>query len=266
MDSSAETLAAVRRSNQVYYGQLAEPVTLACGIALLCPKYPRYHDGNQLREAVVPPDRSLAEAFEEVRRCYSEQGLTCYRWVPAAGQASEPIGAFLAERGYVARRNLVMRWRREVDMPLHPAVKVLSARAMKRALRTVMLDSTTHEQPVREMLADVAVDLLDEPSFDFFVATLDGRPAGYGGLLQAGDIGRIEKVFIAEHFRRQGVGRTLLAHLLALSRRLALRITCLEVAEDNTEAQALYRACGLEVEGAYVQFVAPEALTKKGGS
>jgi ribosomal protein S18 acetylase RimI-like enzyme len=109
------------------------------------------------------------------------------------------------------------------------------------------------------MLADVAVDQLDDPSFDMFVALLDGRAAGYGGLLQAGDIGRIEKIFVAETCRRQGVGRTLVSQLLALSKRLALRITCLETEETNLPARALYQQCGLEVGGTYVEFIAPEA-------
>ena len=103
------------------------------------------------------------------------------------------------------------------------------------------------------------LERLDDPSYDVYVALLDNRPAGYGGLLQAGDIGRIENIFVAQNCRQQGVGRTLIAHLLALSKRLALRITCLQTQECNASAVSLYEECGLEVGGTYTEFVAPEA-------
>ena len=84
-----------------------------------------------------------------------------------------------------------------------------------------------------------------------------GKPAGAGVLLQVGEIGRIENVFVAEAFRRRGVARSIMHHLLALSRRLALRITVLEVREDNAPAIALYDGCGFESAGTLVEFIAP---------
>ena len=258
MDGSTDALAAVRRSGQVYFAQIAEQTSLSCGVALTCARYPGYHNGNQLREAILPSGRSAGECFDEAQAFYAQQGLRCFRWVPAAVQPIEPLEAFLAGRGYVTARNLAMKWTQEAAITVNPRVKLLPARAMRSALRQVILSNSVHPPEVRAMLADVTVERLDDPSYDVYVALLDGRPAGYGGLLQAGDIGRIENIFVAETCRRQGVGRTLIAHLLALSKRLALRITCLETTEGNAAARALYERCGLEAGGMYVEFLAPE--------
>jgi ribosomal protein S18 acetylase RimI-like enzyme len=258
MSSTTDAIAAIRRSSHVYVSQVADQTALTCGIAFTCPEHPDYYDGNHLREVTLHPGESMAEAFEEVEQFYHSQGLRCFRWVPAAGQPPEPIEAFLTQKGYQLTRQLAMAWQRDVEIPRNPAVKMLPARAMRRAFREIMLAKPVHDQPTREMLAEVANERLNEPQYDMFVAMLNDQPAGHGVLFQVGDIGRLEHIYVAPPFRRQGVGRTIIAHLLALSRRLALRITCLETQLDNTAAQDLYRQCGLEPAGTYVEFLSPE--------
>jgi ribosomal protein S18 acetylase RimI-like enzyme len=255
-----DALSAVRRSSQVYYAQVADQVTLSCGVAFICPKYPSYFDGNQLREAVLPPGRPPAEAFDEMQSFYASQGLRCFRWVPAGGQSIEPVEAFLTARGYLPNRNLAMSWMRQAEIPPHPKVRLLPGRAMRRALREIILSDRAYAPAHREMLAEVTLERLDNPQYDLFVAMLEDRPAGYGGLLQVGEIGRIENVFVAEACRRRGVGLAIVSGLLTLSRRLDLRITCLETEESNTPAQALYARCGFEVGGSFMEFIAPEAV------
>ena len=260
MNASTDTLAAIRRSSQVYYAQVAAQTALSCGVAFTSPTYPNYYDGNHLREAVIPAGKRLADCFDEVQAFYASRNLRCFRWVPAAVQPAEPIEGFLTARGYTPVRNLVLRWAREADVPTSPNVRLLPARAMRRTFREVILSNNAYTPAVREMLADVAVERLDDPQYDMFVALLENQPAGYGALHQVGEIGRIQNVFVAQACRRRGVGRSIVAHLLALSRRLALRITCLETEETNTPAQGLYARCGFEVEGSFVELIAPEAI------
>jgi hypothetical protein len=48
-----------------------------------------------------------------------------------------------------------------------------------------------------------------------------------------------------------------MAHLLALTRRLAMRVTCLELLEADTRARRFYERCGFEAGESYVEFAAP---------
>jgi ribosomal protein S18 acetylase RimI-like enzyme len=256
MNASTDALAAIRRSSQVYYAQIAEQTTLSCGVALTCPRYPKYPFGNQLREVLIPRGQSPAGCSEEVQAFYAGQGLRCLVWSPAAIQPVEPIEAFLTARGYTPIRSLALWWARDVEIPLTPNVRVLPARAMRRALREMIVSS----KPGNEGVADRALERLDDPQYDLSLAMLGNSPVGHAALYQVGDIGRIVNVFIAREHRRQGVALSLMAHLLALARRLALRITCLDTEESNLPARALYARCGFEEEGSFVEYIAPEAI------
>lgn len=257
VSSEADAIAALRRACQVYHEQITERVTLSCGIALLCPEYPTLHEGNHFREVILPPDGSLESAWREVQGCYAEHGLTCYEWVPAAGTPIEPVEAFLAGKGFTTRRNLCMVWRHDVEHPVSEGVRILPARAMRRACREVALNDARVAPDRRGMVADAANDRLDDPQYDRFVAMVDGRPGASGALHQVGDIGRIHDVIELAFCRDRGVGTALVSHLLALSRRLAMRITVAEVDEADADGRALYTACGFEPAGALARFIAP---------
>jgi ribosomal protein S18 acetylase RimI-like enzyme len=254
-DTPAEqSLAAVHRSNQKYYEQLAERRTFACGIAFTCPEFPDVDVGNHVREAIVPAGEGLADAVREVEAYYAELGLTCYRWVPAAGQSIEPLEAVLLERGYRASRVQTMILTRPCEIPVRSDVRILPARAMRKAMREVIL-SREGEPAQLAMWADADNERLDDPNYDMFVALVGGRPAATGTLFQVGEIGRIDDVCVVPAMRRQGVGLTMMAHLVAMSRRLALRYTVLEVDPENAAAIRLYERCGFEPGASYVEFV-----------
>lgn len=252
-------MAACRRSAQVYHEQFTEQTALSAGVAFTCPAYPNLHEGNHFREVVIPESGSLASVFDEVHDFYTRLGLICYAWVPAAGTPIEPLEAFLSQRGFTTRENLCMVWNREVDFPAVPDVRILPARPMRKALRELQMNDTTYDEATRRMLVASHNDRLDDPQYDQVVAMIGNEPAGTAVLLQAGEIGRIENVFVAEQFRRRSVGLALMAHLLAMAKRLALRITVLETTPDNAAAIALYQRCGFDPAGTFIEFRAPEA-------
>jgi GNAT superfamily N-acetyltransferase len=216
-------------------------------------------EGNQLREVILPPDGSLDDAWNEAAAAYDARGLPCHRWVPAAGTPVEPLERFLTGRGFTRRRYTTMVWTDPRDLPLRDDTRVLPARAMRQACRQLRLDDTRYDPATRELLADSRNERLDDPQYDQLIVMAGATPVATGVLLQVGDIGRIDNIFVAEPFRRQGYGLTLMAHLLALSRRLALRITVLELEEHNEPARALYTRCGFEPAGTRVEFVAPSS-------
>ena len=85
---------------------------------------------------------------------------------------------------------------------------------------------------------------LDESRYVFLAAVQGGRVLGYIGMLFVLDEGYISNVAVAPEFRRQGVGRALIAALLERCRELELAFVTLEVRPSNAPAVALYQGFG----------------------
>lgn len=76
----------------------------------------------------------------------------------------------------------------------------------------------------------------------------DGQIAAYlVGWLLGGDELHIANIAVALGFRRQGLGRRLLAHVLAAGAELGAQSAALEVRASNLAAQQLYTEFGFEV-------------------
>lgn len=79
----------------------------------------------------------------------------------------------------------------------------------------------------------------------YLVLTDDsGAVLGYAGLLRAGSDADVLTVAVARESQRQGLGRHLLAALLAVAGDWRCLAVFLEVAEENSAARAMYRAAG----------------------
>ncbi len=98
----------------------------------------------------------------------------------------------------------------------------------------------------RQMLADELAD----PACVLIAAVDDsGAPAGYAGMKFVLDEGYIGNVAVFPAYRRQGVGRLLMAALDTAAVERGLCFLTLEVRSKNTAAIALYEACGYQREG-----------------
>ena len=78
---------------------------------------------------------------------------------------------------------------------------------------------------------------------------LDGNVLGYVGMMFVLDEGYIANVAVAPPARRRGVGRALIASLLARADQMQLAFVTLEVRPSNHAAIALYEGFGFEVVG-----------------
>jgi GNAT superfamily N-acetyltransferase len=79
----------------------------------------------------------------------------------------------------------------------------------------------------------------------FFVARLDGRAIGCGGLRTMGDgIGEVKRMWVDRDARGLGIGRRLLDVVETRASEIGLRTLRLETNASLTEAIALYRARG----------------------
>jgi len=98
--------------------------------------------------------------------------------------------------------------------------------------------------------AEVTPDLVVPPLGAFYVAWLDGAPAGCGALkpLHPGGpdrtAGEIKRMYTAPHARRRGVSNALLARLEARAIELGYRRLQLETGTAQPEALALYERAG----------------------
>lgn len=96
--------------------------------------------------------------------------------------------------------------------------------------------------------ADHPSEVLDEllaSGGRLYVAEVDGRAIGVGGLKRLGDtVGEIKRMFVRPEARGLGVGRTIVERLVADARELGCKTIYLESASFMHQAHALYRSVG----------------------
>lgn len=103
-------------------------------------------------------------------------------------------------------------------------------------------------------LDDIAAHYLTRGGI-FLVAERDGRLAATGALVPEGPTtGRLVRMSVAAASRRAGLGRAMVAHLLACARERGYRRVVLETNEEWQDAIGLYRACG------FVEYARGEGL------
>lgn len=277
---------AIRTANRAAYDQVCEQETLDFAVARFSMAHPHVEECNFAAEVLIdspddePPRRSpggdngghcdletadsraearLDAAFRQVGSFFSERGLTCYRWIPAALQDAERLDRFLAARGFARESSKVMMLR--AASPAAPAAvassaanRVLSARAMRRALERVLSERASTRPGIASELIDVDIGRLDDPQYECVVALRGDAPAGVAALHQVGEIGCIRDFYVMREHRRAGVGRDLLRHLIATARRWSLRPICAEISDSNTAAEALLHEAGFEEAGGLVSF------------
>lgn len=248
-----DPVAAIYRANQSFHEWTTPTAVLACGIAHHCPEF--HNLGNQIREVTLTEGCRAADAFAETESFFAQWSEICPRWVPAIGQPIEPLETFLASEGFAPLHMTVMALQSWPELPRHPQVRMVPARAMREALRTFTTsDAGMIEPPLRGYLAYAMEQAMDSPTFDMHLAMVDGQVVGHGALLQAGPIGAVFALAVAPDWQRRGVGRTIMAYLLTLARRLDLKTVVLEVATTNAVAMRLYERCGFVAAGHRVEF------------
>lgn len=86
----------------------------------------------------------------------------------------------------------------------------------------------------------------------------DGRTVGYAGLRAVGVEGDVQTIAVAAGARGRGIGRALLAELLAEAARRGVRELFLEVRADNPVARGLYESVGFREIGVRPRYYQPE--------
>lgn len=92
-------------------------------------------------------------------------------------------------------------------------------------------------------------ELTDNPASRCWVADLDGKLVGMIVIWLIIDEAHVATVATHPNYRRQGIGKRLLAHALRHMIQDGARSSFLEVRESNLAAQEMYRKFGYEVTG-----------------
>jgi GNAT superfamily N-acetyltransferase len=86
---------------------------------------------------------------------------------------------------------------------------------------------------------------LASPTGVLLLATVDGKPAGLGGVRHLDtDVAEVKSMYLAPPFRGHGLARSLLAELERIAREHGCRASRLDTSDYLSDAVELYRAAG----------------------
>jgi ribosomal-protein-alanine N-acetyltransferase len=83
----------------------------------------------------------------------------------------------------------------------------------------------------------------------YFVAKIEGRVVGYGGMWLVIDEGHITNIAVHPDYRGRGIGEALMRNLMKEAVRLNMERMTLEVRVSNHIAQRLYKKLGFQEGG-----------------
>lgn len=93
------------------------------------------------------------------------------------------------------------------------------------------------------------LEMVEADYAHYFVAEEAGEITGYCGLRNMAGEGEITNVAVAPAFRRKGIGRKLMEHLLTEAPLCGVGDCTLEVRAGNSPAISLYESLGFRTEG-----------------
>mgnify|MGYP002625504842 CR=1 FL=1 len=234
--------------------QLCEKETLDFGIAFYSSDFAALPEANQFREVCIEDEVRIPTAFDQAESWFTKHGLTCHKWAPAQGMASDQLSGFLQARGFARCAFQVVALREWVEFDETPDVRILPARAMRQAFRDTFSRSASAPTPEQTLVAQAAELRLDDPQFDMYVAVVDRQPAGRGALYQIGDIARVVDLDVLPGFEFKGVENALLAHIVAMAKRLQFRTVLAQIPTADAQRAAWFRRAGFGPDGEIVEF------------
>jgi ribosomal protein S18 acetylase RimI-like enzyme len=260
-DPSADDLVRLYHRAILHFTRhLGEETALDAGTAFTNPEMDRVDDANVLLDAAVPDGEPVEAVMREVEEHFLAAGTRCRSVVPnpaVPAARTEPLVAHL----------LSARWRRHAADVLHlsgaprspvrevAGLTIIPARASFRHTRA--LAEACAAEAGEPQLADAIMAHLDDPHWDALLALRDGTAVAAIGVLAVGDVGTIDKLYVAKDHRRQGIGRTMMGRALEICARSLFRNVMLSVLPKNNAAQALYRGLGFRKVGEVVSYRAP---------
>jgi len=240
---------------------LAEETQLDSGTAFTNAALDRVAAANGMFDAALAEGTSPEAAADEAEAHFAGHGVRCRQWVlnPAAPEArTRPLADHLLGRGHRAAALDIMHLSgRPAGVVREVAgLTIIPARASYRHVRALAEEALAPWGDPQ--LVDSVLLHLDDPHWDALLALRDGKAVAHAGVLAAGDIGRIDQVYVSPELRRLGIGRTMAGRALEICARSLFRHVMLCVNPASPEAIALYAQLGFRKIGQIVTYVRGE--------
>lgn len=123
-----------------------------------------------------------------------------------------------------------------------------------------MIERSTNLENDAEFIAEIERNCFATPwtaeqvknsddSTVFFLARVDSKVVGYGGMYTVLDEGYVTNIGVLPDFRRRGIGAKIVSKLIDFSKEKSLSFLSLEVRVSNVAAINLYKSFGFEEVG-----------------
>jgi ribosomal protein S18 acetylase RimI-like enzyme len=169
------------------------------------------------------------------------------------------LAAHLQQNGFAPRTADLMRLE---HLPPRIAevegLKIIPSRASFRHAR--QLAEQAAQRYTEPTLADAAMLRLDDPHWDSLIALRDGQAVAHIAVLAVGEIGRIDDVYVAQDYRRLGIGRTMMSRALEICARSLFKHVMLMVNPTNDAAKSLYQSLGFNRVGEVTAYRRGDAI------
>lgn len=90
----------------------------------------------------------------------------------------------------------------------------------------------------------LALEAIFMPHIRFFIARMEGRAMGCGGVALFDDFAEVKRMYVRPEARGQGVADVIMARLMAETQAAGLSTLRLETGTQSFAALAFYRKCG----------------------
>src|ERR1700682_4182387 len=124
------------------------------------------------------------------------------------------------------------------------------------------LDRTLAREYLPEQQHGLRLDTIFQPHVRFFVARLDGRAVGCGGVALFGSFAEVKRMYVRDDARGRGIARALLARIELETTNHGMNLLRLETGDRQLDAIRLYERSGFrrcEVFGDYASLT-PQAI------
>jgi putative acetyltransferase len=106
------------------------------------------------------------------------------------------------------------------------------------------LDLTLAREYLPEQQHGLRLDTIFEPHVRFFIARLDGRAVGCGGVALFGEFAEVKRMYVRDDARGRGVARALLSRIESEAQSSGLGLLRLETGDRQFDAIRLYERAG----------------------